>query len=96
MATYVVLFNWTEQGIRNVKETTKRYDAAIAAADKMGVRIQQLLYTMGPYDFVGICEAKDEQSFNAFCLATGAQGNVRSTTMRAFTVDEMKGILTKF
>ena len=95
MPTYVALYNWTEQGIKNVKETTKRYDAAVPFAEKMGVRVIQFLYTMGGYDIVAIFEAKDEESMNAFSLALASMGNVKSTTMRAYKVDEMAKILSK-
>jgi uncharacterized protein with GYD domain len=93
MGLYVSLCNWTEQGIRNVKQTTDRLSAAKQAATKYGVKIREVLYTVGKYDFVVISEAPDEETMSRFMLATGAQGNVRTVTMRAFTPEEMTGIL---
>lgn len=95
MPMFVGLFNFTDQGIRNVKETTKRYEAAKAQGEKMGVKILSFYYTLGPYDCVAITEAKDEETITAFELATGLAGNVRTLTMRAFTPEEMKGLLAK-
>ena len=95
MPMFVGLFNFTDQGIRNVKETTKRYEAAKAQGEKMGVKIQNFFYTLGPYDCMAIVEARDEDSLTAFMLATGVAGNVRTLTMRAYTVEEMKGLLAK-
>jgi len=95
MAQYVSLCNWTEQGIKNVKQTIERVDAAKQAAAKYGVKIRETLYLMGQHDFLAVFEASDEESLSRFLLATGMQGNVRSITMRAFSVDEMKQILGK-
>jgi uncharacterized protein with GYD domain len=95
MPRYISLCNWTDQGVRNVKQTIERVDAAKQAAGKHGVKIIETLYTIGPYDFVGIFEAPDEESLSRFMLAAASQGNVRSVTMRAFSVDEMKGILSQ-
>ena len=95
MPTFIGLFNFTDQGIRNVKETTKRYETAKAQGEKMGIKLVNFFYTLGPYDCVAIAEAKDEESLTAFMLASGAAGNVRTLSMRAFTVEEMKGLLAK-
>ena len=95
MATYIVLLNFTDQGIRNVKETTKRADAVRKMAKKFGVSVKELFWTMGSYDLVGIYEAPDDTSITALGLATGAAGNVRSQTLRAFSKEDMDGILRK-
>jgi uncharacterized protein with GYD domain len=93
MPTYIVLSNFTDQGIRNVKDTTKRADAVKAAAKKFGASMNQIYWTLGQYDLVAIVEAPDDESATAFGLAIGAAGNIRGQTLRAFSKDEMDGIL---
>ncbi len=95
MASYVLLINWTDQGVRNVKDTVQRYETARAQAGKMGVTFKEFLWTMGAYDAVGIVEAPDDNTVSRFALAVGSLGNVRTVTMRAYNRDEMSGILTK-
>lgn len=95
MATYIVLTTFTEQGIRGIKETTKRADAVKEAARKFGVTAKEFYWTLGTYDVVVVFEAPDDASMTALGLAIGALGNVRTQTMRAFSRDEMNGILAK-
>lgn len=95
MATYIVLTTFTEQGIRGIKETTKRADAVKDAAKKFGVTAKEFYWTLGTYDVVVVFEAPDDASMTALGLAIGALGNVRTQTMRAFSRDEMNGILAK-
>ena len=95
MATYFALCNWTDQGVRNVKDTTQRAEAAEAAARKVGVTMKSLMWTLGSYDMVVQLEAPDDAAVTAFGLAVGMQGNIRTQTLRAFTRDEMKAILGK-
>jgi len=95
MATYVTLYNFTDQGIRNIKDTLKRVEAAKSAAKIFGVTIKEVLWTQGQYDIVMISEGPDEASTNALLLTTAKSGNVRGVTMRAFTAPEMQGILDK-
>jgi uncharacterized protein with GYD domain len=95
MATYVTLYRWTEQGIKNFRDTPDRAKAAIAQAEKMGGKITQLLWTSGEYDLVGIAEFPDDQSVSAFNLALASNGNIRSTTMRAYNEREMTAIIAK-
>jgi uncharacterized protein with GYD domain len=93
--TYVVLLNWTDQGVRNYKETLDRAEAASKALEALGGRMKDLYWTLGPHDVVAIAEAPDDETATAFALATGAQGSIRSTTLRAFDREEVKGILAK-
>jgi uncharacterized protein with GYD domain len=93
MPTYIVLSNFTDQGIRSVKDTTKRAEAVKAAAKKFGASMNQIYWTLGQYDLVAIVEAPDDESATAFALAIGAAGNIRGQTLRAFSKDEMDGIL---
>ena len=95
MATYTVLANFTEQGIRNVKETTHRAEAVEAAARKAGVTVRSIQWTLGPYDLICQFEAPDDQTITAFGLAIGMQGNVRTQTLRTFSRDEMNAILAR-
>src|SRR2546427_1944576 len=95
MARYISLIQFTEQGIRNVKDTVKRGDAAIAEAEKMGMKIIEEFWTMGAYDVVVMFDAPTDESMSAFLLKIGSMGNLKSHTLRAFRKEEMEGILAK-
>ncbi|NES29376.1 GYD domain-containing protein [Micromonospora terminaliae] len=95
MPTYIALLNWTDQGIRAYKDTPKRADAFAAATQKVGAKLVNLQWTVGPYDLVAVVEAPDEETAAAALLQLGGAGNVRTTTMRAFSQDEMAGIIAK-
>ena len=95
MATFVVLTNFTDQGIRNVKDTTKRADAVKEMAKKFGVTAKEFFWTLGSHDVVAIFEAPDDASMTAVGLSVGAAGNVRTQTLRAFSKEDMTGILAK-
>ena len=95
MAMYISLIQFTEQGIRNVKDTVKRGDAAIGEAEKMGMKIIEEFWTIGAYDIVVLFEAPDDETMSAFLLKIGSMGNVKSQTLRAFRKQEMEGILAK-
>ena len=95
MAMYISLIQFTEQGIRNVKDTVKRGDAAIGEAEKMGMKIIEEFWTMGAYDAVVLFEAPDDETMSAFLLKIGSMGNVKSQTLRAFRKQEMEGVLAK-
>ena len=93
MPTYIVLGTFTDQGIRGVKDTTKRAEAVRAAAKKLGVTVKDLYWTIGQYDVALVADAPDEAAMTAFGLSVGAAGNVRTQTLRAFTADEIGPIL---
>ena len=95
MAAYIVLSQFTDQGIRNVKDTTKRAAAATDVAAKMGVKFTELFWTLGQYDLVIVAEAPDDQTISALMLKLAALGNVKSQTLRAFRSAEMEAILKK-
>jgi len=95
MATYIVLGNFTDQGIRNVKETAKRAEAFKALAKKAGVTVKDIYWTLGRYDLVTILEAADDELITALGLSVGSLGNIRTQTLRAFSAEEMGGILAK-
>ena len=95
MPSYIVLCNFTDQGLRAVKESVSRADAAKEAAAKFGVKMTNIYWTQGQYDIVTTIDASDEQSAAAFGLALAGQGNVKMQTLRAFSRDEFAGILKK-
>jgi len=95
MATYIVLLDYTSQGISNVKDTTKRAAAAADVASKMGVKFTELFWTLGQYDLAIIAEAPDDETITAVMLKLGSLGNVKSHTLRAFRSKEMEAILKK-
>ena len=95
MATFIVLASFTDQGIRSIKETTKRADAAREHAKKMGITMKSIHWTIGGYDLVIEFEAPDDATMAAFTMATGSAGNIRTQTLRAFSRDEVAGMVAK-
>jgi len=95
MATYITLANFTDQGIRGVKETPKRAEAFAQLCEKMGAKLKDTYRTMGHYDVVAIVDAPDDVTMNAVLYALGSLGNVRTETLRAFTLQETKAALAK-
>jgi uncharacterized protein with GYD domain len=93
MAAYISLVNFTDQGIKNAKETVKRVRAAAQIAQTAGARFIGVWWTLGPYDLVAIIEAPDDETATRLLLATAMQGNVRSITLRAFSEEEMERIV---
>ena len=93
MPGYVSLLTWTDEGAGHAKDTVKRYEAASGMAQKLGVSIRHIWWTMGGYDVVTVLEAPDDAAASRFAIAIGAQGNVRTVTMRAYTKDEMSKVL---
>jgi uncharacterized protein with GYD domain len=92
MATYISLLKFTDQGIRNVKDSPDRYGTFKAMAEKMGITVKGVYYTTGRYDVVTIMEGTDEAVTTAL-LKAGSLGNVRSETLRGFTIEEAKRII---
>jgi uncharacterized protein with GYD domain len=95
MATYVVLSQFTDQGIRTVKNTVQRAGQVAEMAKGFGCEMREIYWTLGHYDLVAIIEAPDDQSLGAFGFALGSAGNIRTQTLRAFTKDEVGSILGK-
>ena len=95
MPTYVVLMNWTDQGIRSVKDTVQRRDQANALAEKHGASLEEVYWTVGPYDLVTKVEAPDDESATAMLLELATAGNLRTTTLRAYDREEMSGVLQR-
>ena len=91
---YIMLIRWTDQGIRNFKDTTRRADAAKREAERIGGKFT-IYWTFGEYDAVGILEAPNDEAAMEFGLKVGSLGNVRTTTLRAFTEEEIAKIIGK-
>ena len=94
MPHYFVLGNWTDQGVRNLRESPKRIDAAKELASKLGGRFEVYL-TMGQYDFVGVGELPNDEAVMQLALQIGSQGNVRTTTLKAWTQGEATKVIAK-
>ncbi len=92
MPHYVALLDWTEQGIRNVKDTIKRAENAKALARKLGGKLD-VWYTLGEHDLVGLIEMPSDEAYNKFALSVGSQGNIRTTSLKAWTQDEMSKLI---
>lgn len=93
MASYVVLINWTDQGIRSAKDTLNRAQAFRELAQSMDAKVGSIQWTIGPYDIVSTVEAPDDETMTRLTLAVGIQGNARTQTLRAFGEADMKKIL---
>lgn len=95
MATFISLVNFTEQGIRGVKETGKRADAFVETAKAAGVTVKDVYWTVGSYDGALILEAPDDETAAALLVSLGRMGNVRTHTLRAFSRSEVDAMLAK-
>src|ERR687885_315179 len=95
MPTYVVLMNWTDAGAKAAADTTDRYRAAKSDLEQRGLTFKDIYWTVGPYDLMLVTEAPDDETVSGALLRLAAAGNLRTTTMRAFTEDEMRGVIEK-
>ncbi len=93
MTRYVLLINWTAQGVTTVKDSYRRAVAANRLFEQAGGKWVHRYYTMGPYDLVGVVEAPDDDAIFRLCMKMGAKGNIRTTTMRAWSDKEAAEIL---
>jgi uncharacterized protein with GYD domain len=93
MTTFILLGTFTDQGIRNIKDTTKRAEAVRAMGKKAGVTVEQLYWTLGQYDVAAILDAPDEEAATSLALSIGALGNVHTQLLRAFNEEEIGSIL---
>ena len=94
MPKYVTLYNWTEQGVMEVRETIKRYQAAKQLAESAGGKLETMLWTIGPYD-LSVFRSSRTMRRAPPSLGIAASGNIRTVTMRAFDEDEMRGVVAK-
>jgi uncharacterized protein with GYD domain len=95
MTTFVVLCQFTDQGIRGVNDSPKRARAFMAAAEKAGLTVKGLYWTLGRYDMISIVDAPDVETATALGLSLGKLGNIRTETLCAFDIAEMEAILKK-
>jgi uncharacterized protein with GYD domain len=93
MATYLMLLNWTDQGMRNIKESPKRMDAAKKLAKDFGGKITTVYMTQGSFDLVLVAEMPNDEKAAGFVLKLGSLGNVRSTTLKAYSEDDYRNII---
>jgi uncharacterized protein with GYD domain len=96
MATYISTVKFTPQGVAAIKDTGKRAGAFKNAAKKLGVKVTDLYWTLGPFDGLLIMEADNEQAVTAAMLQLAAQGNVQTQTSRAFDAGEIDKIVARF
>ncbi len=95
MPIYVTLFKWTDQGVKNIKDVPERIKASIKAAEGFGGKLHGVYITMGEYDLVSVGEWPSDEAATSTALAISSRGNVRTTSMRAFTPEEFAGIVKK-
>jgi uncharacterized protein with GYD domain len=95
MSMYVSLVNWTEQGIKNFRDTKDRAEEFSKLVENSGGRVHEQLWTVGQYDMVCVAEFPDDETAAAALLKVGPAGNIRSSTLRAFSGDEITGIISR-
>ena len=95
MQTYIALINWTDEGVQNFKDSVDRYEAAREQMRSIGVEFRDIYWTLGGHDLVGVMEAPDDATLAAGLLAVAGQGSIRTTTLRAFSADEMRSVISR-
>ncbi len=95
MATYVTLINFTEQGVKNVKDTANRASHYKELAAKLGCTIKDIWWTQGQYDVVSIIEAPDDAAATALAMSVGKLGYIRTQTLRAYSAAELAPVMDK-
>ncbi len=93
MSIYILLINYTQQGIEDIKESPARLDKARDLLQTLGGEVKDFYLTMGSHDIVVIIEAPDDETVAKFVLTAGSHGNVRTTTLKAFSEDEFRSII---
>ncbi len=93
MAKYIMLLNYTQQGIANIKESPARLDKARDLLQTLGGEVKDFYLTMGSHDIVVVIEAPDDETVAKFVLTAGSHGNVRTTTLKAFSEDQFREIV---
>ena len=95
MSKHVLLFKWTEKGIANVQQSADRAEVFTAAARNLGIKVETMLWTVGPYDGVVIVDAPDDETVSALALSTGRLGNITTCTLRAYDAVEFRKIASR-
>jgi len=93
--TYIVSMNWTDQGVKSFRDSVDRASAAEVLLSPVGISFKDVYWTVGAHDLVAIIEAPDDATLAAALLTLAAQGNLRTTTARAFTAEEMRAVIAK-
>ena len=93
LSHYILLINWTQQGISKIKESSERYNSFKASVEKAGGKVIGGYYTFGEYDVIIIIEAPDDEVVMSLMLKVGSAGNVRTKTLKAFTAEEGMNII---
>jgi uncharacterized protein with GYD domain len=93
MATYILLVNWTDQGIKAIKDSPKRLDAGRVLAKKFGCEIKDFYLTFGAYDMISVVEAPDDEVVAKYLLSLGSGGNLRTMTLKAFAETSYREII---
>jgi uncharacterized protein with GYD domain len=93
--TYINLVNWTDHGIKNIKEAPRRIDAFKKAVQAAGGRLTDFYSTMGKYDIVTIIDAPNDESLANVTLSTGSKGSIRTETLKAFTEEQFRSMVAK-
>jgi len=95
MATQIVLLKLTDQGIKDIKNAPQRIDAAIKAVEAIGGKMTGFYFTMGEYDYIAVTEGLSDEAGASYLLKLGSAGNVRTTTLRAFTRQEFAEMIKR-
>jgi uncharacterized protein with GYD domain len=95
MPTYITLMKLTDQGIKNIKDAPQRVEEGIKAIEAMGGKLIGFWAVMGEYDYIAVAEGPSDENAVTFNLGLGAGGNVRTTTLKAFTREEFAEIVKK-
>jgi uncharacterized protein with GYD domain len=95
MQSYIMLMKWTDQGIKDIKNLAKRVQGNVKAFEALGGKVTGVYVVMGEYDLVAIGEAPNDEAAMAFAMGVGAQGNARTTTLKAFSVNQFADVVKK-
>ena len=95
MPTYISLMKFTDQGIKDIKEAPQRAEQLVKGLEAMGGKLVGLYFTMGEYDYIGIAEAPSDEVALTFLMSMGMAGNVKTTTLKAYKLEELKAIVNK-
>jgi len=95
MSTHIILIKWTQEGIKNVKESPNRLDMAKKAFQAAGAELKEFYLVMGQYDMVVVSEGPNDETAAKLALAIGSQGAISTETLRAFTEDEYRKIIAE-
>ena len=95
MATFIVLSDWTEQGVAKFEDSVERFEAGIGQLERVGVSVREFYWTLGDPDMVSIVDAPDAETLAGALLKLASLGNVRTTTLRAFSADEMRAVIAR-